>query len=308
VLGVVLLAVTTTAHARDVRTFADVIAASGVTAAEPTYSIDLLVPPPPPTSPTLDAIVKAGMGWRLDTERGPVHVWIPAGYDPATAATVVFVHGYWTDVDRAWTEYRLPEQFAMSGINAMFIAGGAPYGKGAQVVWPSLTALLATVAARIDVQMPKQRLVAMGHSGAYRTLALWLDNHLLDSIVLLDAVYGEYRFAPWARGDKSRRLVNIAYETGRFSDYMHRLLPGTVRVDGLPSDTLPEARIVYVKTSVGHFPLVTDGIAIPLSLRALALPRIPLLAELPLGLPLRCEHKPEHVEAPAPPAPVLPPL
>jgi hypothetical protein len=274
-------------------------------------AVDLLPPPPPPTAPTLDAITKSGMHFRFDTERGAVHVWVPAGYDPATAATIVFVHGYHTDIDTAWDEYRLADQFALSGINAMFIAGGAPSGKRADVVWPSLTQLLATVAARVDVKMPKKRLVAMGHSGAYRTLALWLDNAQLDSVVLLDAVYAEYSFGPWARSDKARRLINIVYETGRFSNYLHRMLPDTVRVDGLPHAGLPDARVVYAKTDVGHWALVTDGVAIPLALRALALPRIELPVDLPLGLPLRCDPKRvdvERVTAAAPPLPILPPL
>lgn len=290
-----LIAGTSAAHAREARTLTDLATAP---------AIDLLPPPPPTSAPTLDAIAKSGMHFRLETERGAVHVWVPAGYDPATAGTVVFVHGYHTDVDTAWREYRLEEQFALSGVNAMFIAAAAPAGKRAEVVWPSLTQLLAAVAARVDVKMPKNRLVAVGHSGAYRTLALWLDNPQLDSLVLLDAVYAEYRFGPWAR-KPTRRLVNIAYETGRYCDHMHRYLPSTVRVDRLPLDGFPDARVIYAKTDVGHWALVTDGVALPLSLRALDLPRIELPVELPLGLPLRCDAK---SAPPAPPKPVLPPL
>lgn len=254
---------------------------------------DLLAPPPPASESTLEAITRAGLHRRLDTERGPVHVWVPAGYEPSTAATVVFVHGYHTDIDTVWRDYRLPEQFALSGINAMFIAGAAPSGKRAPVAWPSLNGLLAAVAASVDVVMPKQRLIAVGHSGAYRTLALWLANRRLDSVVLLDAVYGEYRFGPWVRARASRRLINIAYETGRYSDIMHRSLPTTVRVDGFPADGFPDARILYVKTDVGHWAIATDGVALPMALRALGVPRVPLPVELPLGLPLRCDPKPD---------------
>jgi hypothetical protein len=281
-VAALLVALAGVARAKDVRTLTDLATASRA---------DLLAPPPPPTEPTLDAITRQGMHWRLDTERGPVHVWIPAGYDPATAATIVFVHGYHTDIDTAWDEYRLAEQFALSGVNAMFIAGSAPSGKHDEIVWPSLTQLLATVAARIDVRMPKKRLIAMGHSGAYRTLAMWLDNPQLDSVVLLDAVYQEYSFGPWARADKNHRLINIAFETARFCNYMHRSLPTTVRVDGLPLDGFPDANIIYAKTDAGHYQLVTDGVAIPLALRALGLHRIELPVDLPLGLPLRCVPK-----------------
>jgi hypothetical protein len=249
-----------------------------------------LPPPPTPHEIALDEAVEAGRHWRLETERGPIHVWIPAGYDAATAATVVFVHGYFVSVDEAWADYRLPHQFALSGLNAMFVAAQAPMAKRDSLVWPSLNALVRTVRDSVDVAMPSKRLIAVGHSGAYRTLANWLPNESLDTVVLLDALYGEYRFMPWARDSKTRRLVNIAYETGRYSDVMHRYLPSTVKVEGLPNEGFPDARILYAKTDVGHWQLVTDGVALPLALRAIGVELVggaPL--DLPLGLPLRCD-------------------
>jgi hypothetical protein len=215
-----------------------------------------------------------GQEFRLDTERGQVRVWMPDGYDPATAATVVYVHGYHVDVAQAWTDHRLPQQFAASGINAMFIAAAAPRDKAAPVVWPSLNALVASVAARLSLRMPTQRMVAIGHSGAYRTLALWLDSPTLDTIVLLDAVYGDFSFVPWVRASKAHRLINIANETIAYSNEMHRQLPATRRVDGLPVEGFPEASIVYAKTGVGHWSLITDGVAVPLALRAIGVDRI----------------------------------
>src|SRR5512133_1400020 len=55
--------------------------------------------------------------FRLRSRHGPIHVWHPAGYDPKSAATVVYVHGYFADVDDAWSEYRLRDQFAASELN-----------------------------------------------------------------------------------------------------------------------------------------------------------------------------------------------
>jgi hypothetical protein len=215
-----------------------------------------------------------GQEFRFDTERGPVRVWIPDGYDPATAATVVYVHGYHVDLSQTWTEHRLPQQFAQSGINAMFIAAAAPRDKTDTVVWPSLNALVASVAARLSIRMPTHRLIAIGHSGAYRTLAEWLDSPTLDTIVLLDAVYGDYSFVPWVRASTAHRLINIAHETIAYSDEMHRQLPATRRVDGLPLEGLPDAQIVYARTSVEHWALVTDGVALPLALRATGVERV----------------------------------
>jgi hypothetical protein len=232
-----------------------------------------IAPDVPPPSP-LDIRVAEGQHWLLQTPHGAVHVWLPPDYDPATAQTVVFVHGYKTDLDTMWSRAQLPQQFAQSGINAMFIAPEAPYAKLVPMVWPSLDALLRTVSAGIDKPLPKGRIVAMGHSGAYRTIVLWLANVKLQTIVLLDGAYGELdRFADWVRASKTHRFINIAYETQTFSDFMHRSMPGTVRVDGLPDDDFDadarKARVLYVRTDVGHWPLVLDGVAIPDALRAL---------------------------------------
>ena len=273
---------------------ADVHTATGLAVSSepiaPCHAAEPGEPAPRQPDAALDERVQAGRHWRLDTARGAIHVWTPAGYDAATAATVVFVHGYWVDVDEAWTSYRLAQQFALSGINAMFIAPEAPSAKWQPIAWPSLTELVRTVADELDVAMPALRLVAVGHSGAYRTLALWLASRTLDTVVLLDALYAECGLLPWARASGQHRLVNIVYETGRFSDYLHRHLPGTKRVAGLPLEGLPDARIVYVRTDVGHWQLVTDGVALPLALRAIA---VPLVASAPvdllLGLPHRCE-------------------
>jgi hypothetical protein len=243
----------------------------------------------------LDERVQAGQHWRLDTSRGAIHVWIPADYNAATAATIVFVHGYWIDVDEAWESYRLAKQFALSGLNAMFIAPEAPSAKWKPIAWPSLSELIRAVGQQVNAAMPTRRLVVVGHSGAYRTLAAWLPNPQLDTVVLLDALYIEYGLLPWLRASPQRRLVNIVYETGSASNYLHYHLPSTRRVDGLPADGLPAARILYVRTDVGHWDLVTGGVALPLALRAIAVPTVasaPL--DLPLGLPPRDE----------PPAPV----
>jgi hypothetical protein len=216
---------------------------------------------------------REGTHWRLATPRGPVNVWIPADYDRETARIVVFVHGYNTDVDTAWSEYHLPDQFARSGLNAMFIACGAPASLERPVAWPSLSSLLSTVATGIDQPLPKGELVAVGHSGAYRTLVRWLTNQALHTLVLLDAAYGEEdQFMAWTRGDDRHRLINVASDTIQQSNWIHAFLPGTKRVYGLPAEWSAEtrsARVIYVRTGVGHMPMITDGVALPLALRAL---------------------------------------
>ncbi len=214
-----------------------------------------------------------GTHWRLETARGPVHVWMPDGYDPRTARTVVFVHGYHTNVDSAWLEFKLREQFASSGLNAMFVACEAPAGNRYAVMWSSLPELLATVSAGINLPLPRD-VVAVGHSGAFRTLVHWLPTAGLHTVVMLDAAYGDDApFAVWARRDPGHRLINVASETIRKSNWLHAYLPDTKRIDGLPTEWTDDARaahVLYVRTSVGHMPMITDGVAMPLALRTLA--------------------------------------
>jgi hypothetical protein len=213
-----------------------------------------------------------GKHWRIMTDRGPVHVWIPASYDRDTAVTAVFIHGYGIGVDSAWSDYHLEEQFAHSGLNAMFVVCGAPGSLEQGVVWPSLSQLLRVVSSGVDESLPSGQVVVIGHSAAYRTLVLWLGNPALRTLVLLDAAYGEEdRVLAWTR-DEHHRLINIASDTIPESNWLHTFLPRTLRVSGLPSDWSDDARaarVLYVRTDVGHMPMITNGVALPLALRAL---------------------------------------
>lgn len=251
--------------------------------------------------PTPLELAEAGQAWRLATRRGPIRVWAPNGYDPATAATVVYVHGYYVDVDGAWTEHRLPEQFAASYLNALFIVCGAPESPRERVTWPSLASLRAVVARRVPIEMPAGRTVAVGHSAAHRTLEGWLDERGLHTIALVDAAYGElWRYARWLRGARQRRLINVGADTRWRTDRFHRALRATRVVRGFPppeAGTLPEAardaRIIYIRTSRGHMELVTDGVTLPMLLRAL---RAPLTGGQPRSAPLTPFPDPEEPE------------
>jgi len=132
--------------------------------------------------------------------------------------------------------------------------------------------LLSTVTKGIALPLPKGELVAVGHSGAYRTLVLWLQQPALHTLVLLDAAYGEEdQFMAWARDDR-HRLINVASDTIQESNWMHQYLPSTRRVYGLPNDWPADARtarVLYVRTAIGHMPMITEGVALPLALRAL---------------------------------------
>lgn len=241
----------------------------------------------PPAPVTTSDLVANGRHWRIVTPNGPVHVWIPPGYRRRRADTVVYVHGFYTSVDRAWKEHFLASQFASSAINAVFIACAAPAGPGERVAWRSLASLLDAVTRGIARPLPRRRIVAVGHSGAHRTLREWLDEPQLDTIVLVDAAYGEIEsFRAWVLARPRRRLINIGDGTKKAGDQLHASLPGSVMLDGFPDveDEIPpaaaKARILYIRSSLGHFPLVTGGVALPMILRTL---RSRLLLDVPLA-------------------------
>ena len=241
----------------------------------------------------LERAVAAGHHWRLTTPNGAVHVWTPAGYHPATAITLVYVHGLYTTADEAWVDYELPEQFALSGINAMFIECEAPSRAGQPVSWPDLAPLLDTVANGIDRPMPAGEVVAFGHSGAWLTISGWLDEPELTTVVLFDAAYGDTdRFRDWILGSPVHRLIDVGDDSRPYTDELHLSLPETVVVDGFPPAAdgfLPQrahdARILYVRSTLGHMNIVVGAVALPMILRELGLEILPdAPTDQPLGV------------------------
>jgi hypothetical protein len=240
---------------------------------------------PPP--PTIADLVQGGRHWRIDSAHGPIHVWTPHGYQARRAETVVYVHGYYIHVDDAWREHHLDVQFAASTIDAMFIACEAPAGFTEPVSWASIKELLDTVEKGIGEATPRRRIVAIGHSGAYRTLLDWLDEPILDTVVLFDAAYGEIdSYRNWVLAAQRHRLIDVGDDTKQWTEQLHKSLPDSVVLDSFPSveEEIPRAaaraRILYIRSNLGHFPLVTGGIALPMVLRTL---RAKSLLQVPLA-------------------------
>jgi hypothetical protein len=246
-----------------------------------------------PTSSPVDLAVAAGRSWRLDTTNGPVHVWVPAGYHADGAATVVYAHGYYTDIDKAWVNHRLPQQFALSGVNALFIAPEVPSGSRKKINWPSLADLLVEVQRATGVARPMGATVAVGHSGAYRVMFAWMDYPALDAIVAMDALYAEVdEWLAWIEGSQARRLIVVGDDTLRWTEELARELGDQVTtLDRFPDDgRIPleamRARVVYIRSQFGHMPLVTEGFALPFVLRLLPVEILPSAPwDEPLGLP-----------------------
>jgi hypothetical protein len=216
--------------------------------------------------------VAGGKHWRIKTSQGAVHVWVPEGYDRATAGTVVYVHGYWTDADGAWKEHQLAKQFRASHQNAMFIVPDAPASNDDAVNWPALTDLRHAV-ARANLHLPDGPVIVMGHSGAFRTIMQWVDHRLVDQIILLDALYaGESAFDEYIGTGKhadEHKLIVVAASTAEESASFAKKYKFAVARERMPDSAAGftrherTAKLLYIRSQYEHMQIVTGGKVIP---------------------------------------------
>jgi hypothetical protein len=230
----------------------------------------------------VDELLDDGRYQRFGTkDKGPVHVWRPRSYNKETAATIIYVHGFFTDVDRAMLEHNLVGQFRDSGRNALFIVPETRSWRNDPIFWPDLQVLLGAVKARLKLDLPKGPIVVVGHSGAYKTIASWLGHKGLSQVVLVDGLYGsddDYRnwLSKAATGELPRQLVLVGFDTQQRIDWFVRKHGLAVTFDTLPYlyDELPApvktAPLVSLQSDrFDHMGLVTSGRLLPWLLHAL---------------------------------------
>jgi hypothetical protein len=190
----------------------------------------------------------SGDHMRLSTSRGPVHVLI----QPRSSLTVVYVHGFWTTVDDAWVQHRLPEQLLGSELDATFIVPEAPSGPGDEIAWPELEDLLKEVESH-GVKLPGP-VIAAGHSGAVYTLSHWTASPRVQAFVLLDAFYGGAEvWERWLAANDAGQLFVLAHTTQQRSD------PFCQRHS--------RDRVHCERAREGHMQIITQGRELPRLLR-----------------------------------------
>lgn len=253
-------------------------------AGDPAASMPIDAPGP------IASAVAAGRHVRIDAPRGPVHVWVPRGYHADTGATIIYIHGYFDNADTAWTAHQLPEQFAMSALNAVFIVPEAPIAQRVPVNYPDLGELMRIVEDNTGITRGAALTVAVGHSGAFRTLQDWVDEPLLDQMVWIDAMYGdEDLLVNWVKSSTRHRLILVGEDTVLAGESIASKVPEAKILDRFPPsyDLWPAdartAKLVYIRAQYAHMPLVNEGIVLPSLLRILPVERLP---ELPWQLPL----------------------
>ncbi len=219
-----------------------------------------------------------GTHWRLTTERGPVHVFRPAGFDLKTAGVLVYLHGYYTNADEAWGLHGLAEQFRQSRRNALFVVPEAPVHNLEKVRWDDVAALLQAVGSMTRQPVPAGPLSLMGHSGGFRTILGWLAHPRVEQVILLDGLYNnEADFLAWLKADprppSGRRMVVVGFETMERTEAFLLNFPEALVRDGIPPAPAGfrrrerEAKVLYVRSQYDHMGLVTEGRAIPVLLR-----------------------------------------
>jgi hypothetical protein len=200
---------------------------------------------------------------------GPVHVWIPPNYKPATAPLVVYVHGFFSNSDDAILQHQLIRQFRNSTKNAMYIVCEARSARGEPVLWADMDSLIALVKQKTKFQLPQKHVVAVGHSGAYRTILTWLKNEKLKQIFLVDGLYGdELTYAKWAQ-EEGHQLILVGFDTAELQQTLSTQ-KGAVTFDALPylfdgisSATKKSKLVTYFSDRTEHMSLVTEGQLVP---------------------------------------------
>ncbi|MEA2699124.1 MAG: hypothetical protein QOI66_3395 [Myxococcales bacterium] len=219
---------------------------------------------------------------RLKAPQGVVRVYRPPHYDAAKAGLAIYVHGLYTDVDHAWAEHQLPEQFAASRRNALFIVPAARSEATAMPPWDDLQTLLDLIARELpsdllpDATAP---LVIAGHSGAYKQIVQWLSDVRLHTLLFLDALYGgEVELRAWLDAATENRMALVNHDTVPAAHTFIQDIPYALYRKRCPTQLTSltpaerEAKLLSMDTHTDHFGIVTNGTVLPMLLRWSALP------------------------------------
>lgn len=154
-----------------------------------------------------------------------VALFIPKGYRPGERVDLlVYFHGHYNHVRKAFEQYKLREQVAASGRNVILVfpegpkdAGDSGGGKLEEAggLKRLVDEVLDTLVAEGKIKSRRLgRVWLAGHSGAYRVLGFCvqhggLEEHIA-AVGLLDASYGQLDyFVDWAARRPDARLFSI---------------------------------------------------------------------------------------------------
>ena len=143
--------------------------------------------------------------------------------------------------------------------------------------------LIREVREQTGLARPWGPVVALGHSGAYRTLLDWLDADVVDHMLLIDGLYGhEEPFLRWldAPAVPLHRLTLVGLDTLSYSELATAQHPLVTNLDWVP-ETIADipaaartARLLNIRSQFDHMALITAGSALPVLLALSGLPAL----------------------------------
>ena len=212
-----------------------------------------------------------------------VAIFVPKGFRAGDTTDLVFYfHGWRNNVDDTLAKFRVAEQLAASGVNAVLVLPegprNAPDSFGGKLeetgVFSSLVSdVLATLKARGVIGSAKPgSIVLAGHSGAYRVMAFILTRGGLTAnvreVYLFDALYGQTeKFAHWIDRFPGK-LVDIYTAEGSTRDESLALMDD-LRAWDIPFVAVPESavtpdllrknRLVFIDSALEHNDVVAKN-------------------------------------------------
>jgi len=190
---------------------------------------------------------------------------------------VVHFHGWRHTVAGTLPEYKLIEQFAAAGKNAILIVPQGPYnvpdsfdGKledtnGFTRFMNEAVATLKTSGALAQTNFEIGKIILSGHSGGYHVMAAILNHGGLDEKIkevwLFDALYaGTEDYAGWQKSEKGR-LLNIYTDHGGTKEETENLMAAyrtngvsffAAEDKGVAPDNLLTNKIIFLHTDMVH--------------------------------------------------------
>ena len=226
-----------------------------------------------------------------------VAIFVPKGFRAGDATNLVFYfHGWRNNVDDTFAKFRVAEQLAASGVNAVLVlaegAKNAPDSFGGKLeetgVFASLVSdVLSTLKTRGVIGNTRPgSIVLAGHSGAYRVMAFILTRGGLTAnireVYLFDALYGQSeKFAHWIDRFPGK-LIDIYTAEGGTKDQSLDLMDDlrawdiafvAVPESAITPELLRKNRLVFIDSALEHDDVVAKNEQLRAFLTASALPR-----------------------------------
>ena len=205
-----------------------------------------------------------------------VAIFVPESFVKADSVDLVFYfHGWYNNIHKSLEQFRLIEQFANSGKNAILVfpegPKNAPDSFGGKL---EQTGMFKSLVEEVLEELQEHKMISAsvpgdiilsGHSGAYRVISAILNRGGLSAnvseVYLFDALYGQVEnYTHWL-DQYSGRFVNIVTPDGGtyynsldlMQDFQDWGIPATkYEQNQITVEELKQDNIITIYTSLGH--------------------------------------------------------